>query len=311
MISGAVSGARAVTHAVLALLAVRPSQGGVPTTPQSKCATGLEQWPVKVNGGGRQCGGAHAVGCSRFSQRRSCIGAAHAHMGQTCCHCSSTTVKLASSADGAASSATIAEQPHVEIAVEELGQVAKHPGEEHTEPVHWAVASEPAPGAAQEDCARAKKAEHMLPPMRSIGAGAHSSAGTTAVAEGRDSSSKGSLKVATIQPAPIMDDTNNETANTAPIHIQAMVGLVAMQVIIDTGSGHSFICKDTLSNIKVFGQRPVLRPWQYRRPLGIGRGTLDVVASTVLQLRIGGAQAAVRFAVVQGQVPTLVGNNAL
>lgn len=46
-------------------------------------------------------------------------------------------------------------------------------------------------------------------------------------------------------------------ADMALIHIQLLVGQVAKQVIINTGSGHLFIWEDVLSTVEALGQQPV------------------------------------------------------
>jgi hypothetical protein len=53
-------------------------------------------------------------------------------------------------------------------------------------------------------------------------------------------------------------ELDDEAADVVLIHVQALVGQQAMQVIIDTGLGHLFICEDVLHTIGMLGQGPVL-----------------------------------------------------
>lgn len=239
-----------------------------------------------------------------------------------CCHCGChTMVKLAGGTDGAVSG--VVEQPHMERREDVVGWVAKRPMEEHGGSAGQVEAGGLMSSVAWVDCAGAKKAKHVLVLVE--GAGIYvcgavelldvmTSSGSSRCTGGVNSVAEDGgevLGVAAAWPELAMGDEDDNMADMALIHIQVLVGQVAMQVVIDTGSGHSFIQEDTLSTIEVLGQQPVLWPWQNRQPLGISGGTLDVVASTVLQLKISSMQAAVQFAIVHSQIPTLIGNNTL
>jgi hypothetical protein len=107
------------------------------------------------------------------------------------------------------------------------------------------------------------------------------------------------------------DDGGVGGSTGAPIYVQAKIGGVPLQAIVDTGAGLSILREDVLHSMEIMGQRPIVREWKGGRPLGLGGGVLDVVAGVVLQVEVGSARAAVRFAVVRGHVPTLIGNDAL